>query len=77
VNSAKIFKFTPNRNIRKEPTLLNNNTEIYESIKINDLEPYLSSCLEDESEDNQLTQQFEVLFYQLHSMNLQDIICCR
>jgi hypothetical protein len=50
---------------------------MYESIKINDLEPYLSSCIEDESEDNQLTQQFEVLFYQLHSMNLQDIICCR
>jgi hypothetical protein len=50
---------------------------MYEPIKINDLELYLSSCLEDESEDNQLTQQFEVLFYQLHSMNLQDIICCR
>ncbi|XP_068895209.1 receptor-type tyrosine-protein phosphatase beta-like isoform X17 [Tenebrio molitor] len=61
VNSATIFEFTPNRNIRREPTLLNNNTEMYESIKINDLEPYLSSCIEDESEDNQLTQQFEVI----------------
>jgi hypothetical protein len=79
VNIAKIFELTPNRNIRREPTLLNNNTEINEPIKINDLEPYLSSCLEDESEseDNQLTQQFEYLFYQLHSLNLQDIICCR
>jgi hypothetical protein len=61
VNSAKIFEFIPNRNIRREPTLLNNNIEIYEPIKINDLEIYLSSCLEDESEDNQLTQQFEVI----------------
>jgi hypothetical protein len=78
-NIAKIFEFTPTRNIRREPTLLNNNTEINEPVKINKLEPYLSSCLEDESEseDNQLTQQFEVLFYQLHSLNLQDIICCR
>jgi hypothetical protein len=61
VNSATIFEFTPNRNIRREPTLLNNNTEIYEPIKINNLELYLFSCLEDESEDNQLTQQFEVI----------------
>jgi hypothetical protein len=34
VNIAKIFEFTPNRNIRREPTLLNNNTEIY-SILVN------------------------------------------
>jgi hypothetical protein len=62
-NIAERFELISKRNIQSEPTLLNNNTQISKPIKINDLEQYFLTSLEDDPEDNQITQQFEVSFY--------------
>jgi hypothetical protein len=63
INISEIFELIPKRNNQKEPTLLNNNTEISKPIKISDLEQYFLTSLEDDPEDNQITQQFEVSLY--------------
>ncbi|XP_068895202.1 receptor-type tyrosine-protein phosphatase S-like isoform X10 [Tenebrio molitor] len=60
-NIAEKFELIPKRNIQSEPTLLNNNTQISKPIKINDLEQYFLTSLEDDPEDNQITQQFEAI----------------
>jgi protein tyrosine phosphatase len=61
INISEIFELIPKRNNQKEPTLLNNNTEISKPIKISDLEQYFLTSLEDDPEDNQITQQFEAI----------------
>jgi hypothetical protein len=66
INISEIFELIPKRNNQKEPTLLNNNTEISKPIKISDLEQYFLTSLEDDPEDNQITQQFEVSFHLLN-----------
>jgi hypothetical protein len=66
INIFEVFELIPKRNIPREPTLLNNNTEISKPIKIDDLEQYFLTSLEDDPEDNQITQQFEVSFYLLN-----------